>query len=138
MAVFEDGNDFSGVVIDLAFGQSAFAALESDSNGKRIFSRGNVFAAKKVDGLNGMEFRELQRTNRVGNFRKRNPFGEQQREITFDRREARQRLITARIFSGSNRGVERIEFKFSEKNFLAKFESFRDAARKLARSANRR
>src|SRR6266571_2647406 len=93
VAVLENGDDFSCVMIDLALSQRAFAALERDSNEERIFSRRNVFAAEKIDGLNGRDFRDVERANRIGNCGKSDSIGEQQREIALDAGKTRQRLI---------------------------------------------
>src|SRR5207245_6707049 len=82
-------------------------------------------------GFDRLDFRNIQRANRFYNFREGCAFGEQERKIAFDRREAGKRFVTACIFHSVICTVERTENELGKKNVLAEFEFVRNAARQL-------
>lgn len=77
VAMLENRDYFPAEMIDLRVGERAFAALEREANKQRIFSRRHIFAAEEVDSLNGSDFRDMERTDRIGNFGKRDSIGQQ-------------------------------------------------------------
>src|SRR5690349_5658976 len=96
VTMFENGNDLSYEMIDLALGQRGLATLESGANKQGVFSGRNIFPAEEIDGLDGNDFRDVERADRFENLGKGNSVREQQREIALHRRETRKRLVAAR------------------------------------------
>src|SRR5215469_6579771 len=128
----ESGNDVSGEVGDLRVGESSLTALESDAHQERVFSGGHIFATKEICCFDGCDFADVERANRTLNLGEAGSVWKKKGKIALDGREARQRLVPARIFEVTNGGVEWIKLEFRNENILTQLEAFGDATSELA------
>ena len=60
VALFENGNNLFGELVDLAFGQGGFAALECNPYEQGVFSGGDIFPAEQIDGFRGSDLRNVE------------------------------------------------------------------------------
>src|ERR1700687_4446175 len=117
--LFQRGDDACGEVGQLGFGQGGFAALESYADQQRVLPGGDGLAAVEIDGTDGCDFANVERTDCVGDIGEMRAIGEEHGKIALDGGEARDRLISARFFRGADRGVPRRKLQLGEEDCLA-------------------
>jgi len=80
---------------------------------------GDVLAAIEIDGFDGDDFADIQRTDCSSHIGEVRAVGEKQGEITLDGGEARGGFVLARFLCGADRGVQRGKLQLGEEDFLA-------------------
>ena len=118
---FERGNNFPAEIGDLRVRQRCVAALEGNAHEQRIFSGGNILAAKEIGRFDSADLANAERANGVNNIGEMSTVGKQQGEIALDARESRQWLVPTRLSRRMHRSINRIELQFRDKYVLPEF-----------------